>query len=58
MEVCEICGRFTIEAMHVGSGCDDGMALCQECAELAFPGLADMMRHNCPICAAEAAAMN
>jgi hypothetical protein len=58
MERCDVCERLTLSAMHVGVGCDDEMALCPECAELAFPGLADMMRHECPICAAEAASMN
>lgn len=58
MEICDVCNRLCVGGMHVGTGCDDEMVLCQECAELAFPGLADMMRHNCPICAAQAAGMN
>ncbi len=31
-------------------GEDEEMSLCEECAELAFPGLAEMMRGECPAC--------
>jgi hypothetical protein len=56
MELCSICGRLTGElSMVVGRGVGDEMVLCPRCAEVAFPGLADMMRHECPICSGQAA---
>jgi hypothetical protein len=51
-DVCSICGVHSFEGMVVGRGESEEMFLCPHCAEMAFPGLADMMRRECPICSA------
>ena len=58
-ERCDICARRTQQFMVVGRNIGGPeMTLCDECAQLAFPGLSDMMRCACPICNGEAARFN
>lgn len=53
-ETCSVCGDQTYGlGMHVGYGLDDEMVLCEDCAAMAFPGLKEMMRHECPICSGD-----
>lgn len=56
--MCDICGGLSLSGMVVGRGDGEEMNLCEECAALVFPGLRDMMRHNCPTCQAENSRFN
>jgi len=55
---CDVCGKRSDAMMVVGSGLGDEMSLCEDCAAIAFPGLREMMRHDCPICRGESAGWN
>jgi hypothetical protein len=47
MDECSLCGAPSF-VMGVGE-----WLLCESCAELAYPGLRERMRHECRICRGE-----
>ena len=53
VEVCEFCGLAVpmFGSVHLGTAEGDEMVLCSACAEVVLPGVADLMRDSCPICA-------
>jgi hypothetical protein len=56
---CDVCSGSSDVFMVFGRDdeCgDEEMNLCELCAAVAFPGLAEMMRYNCSLCDGPAAA--
>lgn len=54
---CDLCGQLSESPVVLGDWWADGTAtelvLCESCSDVAFPGLRQRMRHNCPICSAQ-----
>lgn len=52
--MCDWCASVLSESF-VTLGREDGeeLTLCARCCDIAFPGMRDRMRHECPICSAQ-----
>jgi len=49
--ICDFCSTEDSDAFaSLGNEDGDELTLCADCWELAFPGMREEMRHDCPIC--------
>lgn len=61
MMTCDVCGRRSDVFMVVGRSLgedEEERSLCELCAAVAFPGLAEMIGDDCPVCKAASARWN
>lgn len=57
--ICDWCASAESEAwVQLGREDGDETTLCARCCDIAFPGVRDRMRHECPICSEESAHWN